>query len=106
MTGAVADVNPITVSPKILGDLAPIDAGLTTAGIQYSYDALGNVKVSNTAEPNRIDSLIDSTGNDHAWGGLGNDGNDVILGGHDSDTLRGDGIEFYGTPWWPKATTI
>ena len=114
MSGAVADVNPITILPKIIGDLAPIDADLTTAGIQYSYDALGNVKVSNTAEPNRADTFNDSTANDHILSGGGDDiinawqggddlieagtgrdnvfagpGKDVILGGADGDILDG-----------------
>jgi len=110
MTGAVADIDPVTTLP-LTGDLAPIDQNLNTAGI----DSLGNVITDPaTPEPGRADSLFDSAGNDLIISGGGDDwiyahrggddvidagtgrdkvygfgGDDVILGGDGSDILSG-----------------
>ena len=80
---------------EIIGDFAPIDADLATAGIQFSYDDLGNV-VTNPAQPtSRADTLNGSAGADHIVGGLdkdslyGKDGADNIDGGADQDVLDG-----------------
>jgi Ca2+-binding RTX toxin-like protein len=113
MTGAVAEVNPVT-SLDIYGDLTPSDFDPATAGIQTQTDALGNVIVSANPELNRIDTLFDSVGNDSIKSGGGDDvinafrggddlidagsgndtvdagaGSDVIVGGADSDILNG-----------------
>jgi len=88
------------------GDLAPIDFDPNTPGVQIQYDALGNIITDpNTPEPDRADTLYDSTGNDSIVGGGGNDqilaenggddwlkggsGNDGIVAGSGHDILEG-----------------
>lgn len=108
--------NPVT-NRTILGDLAPKDFDLATAGVQTRTDELGNVIVDpSQPELNRIDTLYDSAGNDEIKsfggddrieasrggddrldGGLGNDivagraGDDIVIGGAGMDLMRGDG---------------
>jgi len=103
MARALADVNPQTVFPDLVGDLAPLDGDLIALGVQLQYDSLGNVRVSATPEPARADTLYDRTGNDRMISGGddvldagagrdyadGGDGHDVIYGGADSDILVG-----------------
>ncbi|MBP7528661.1 MAG: hypothetical protein KA801_12085 [Syntrophorhabdaceae bacterium] len=97
--------NP-TTTLTITGDLAPIDFDPNTPGAQVQYDALGNVITDpNTPEPDRADTLYDSSGNDSIVGGGGNDqilannggddwlkggsGNDAIVAGSGRDILEG-----------------
>ena len=47
----------------ILGDLQPDDVDAETDGVQIGYDELGNVIVGAEEEPNRIDQLYGSAGN-------------------------------------------
>nr|WP_321241794.1 calcium-binding protein [uncultured Tolumonas sp.] len=82
-----------TTSRTILGDPNPIDDDPNTAGIQYRYDALGNV-IGNGQLPGRDDILYGSAGNDAINGLGGNDeihatqgGNDVIDGGTGNDFI-------------------
>src|SRR5215470_2859429 len=94
-----------TTTTTIVGDLAPIDNDPNTPGVQYSYDALGNVVTNpSQAEPNREDVLFGSAGNDliqgqggsdGIWAGIGNDqieagaGNDMASGMDDNDVVLG-----------------
>lgn len=106
-----------TFDRTILGDLAPKDFDLATAGVQAQSDELGNVIVDpNQPEPDRKDRLYDSTGNDNIKGFGGNDiieasrggddkldggtgddiiagraGDDLVIGGAGMDLMRGDG---------------
>ncbi len=107
---------PVT-DRTILGDLAPKDFDLATAGVQIQSDDLGNVIVDPVQpELNRVDLLYDSSGNDEIKsfggddrieayrggddrldGGSGNDilagrvGDDIVIGGAGMDLMRGDG---------------
>jgi len=115
MARALADVNPQTVFPDLVGDLAPLDGDLIALGVQLQYNSLGNVQVNPLSpEPGRADTLYDRAGNDHIISGGGDDhlyatrggddvldaeagrdyadggdGHDVIYGGADSDILVG-----------------
>ncbi|MEZ5678970.1 MAG: calcium-binding protein [Nitrosomonas sp.] len=79
----------------ILGDLQPDDVDAETDGVQIGYDELGNVIVGAEEEPDRVDILFGSAGNDliQSFGGnddvLGKDGADRIEGGAGEDTLDG-----------------
>jgi len=98
MARAVADVNPHTVFPDLVGDLAPLDGDRNALGVQLQYNSLGNVIVDpNSPEPGRADTLYDRTGNDHMISGGGDDhlyatrgGHDVLSGGAGNDLLAGD----------------
>ena len=59
----------------ILGDLQWLDTDPDLAGIQYGFDDLGNrlYDPSNTEEPDQVDNLYDSGGNDHIVAGGGDD---------------------------------
>lgn len=75
---------PVAPQTNIAGDLAPMDQDLQAEGVQVAYNALGNVIVnSGQAEPNRADTLYDSTGNDELRGFGGDDTLDAFRGGHD-----------------------
>ncbi|WP_321532213.1 calcium-binding protein [uncultured Desulfuromonas sp.] len=77
-------------SRDILGDLSPIDADPEQAGIQYSYDDLGNVVTNGTSET-RDDTLYDSAENDFIDSGDGDDTVHLIRGGNDTIELgQGD----------------
>ena len=68
MSGAVADIDPITAL-TLTGDLAPIDQS-PNAGIQLGYDSLDNVKTDPaTPEPGRADDFFDSSANDRILSG-------------------------------------
>ncbi len=82
----VAD--PVSTTPAIVGDLAPIDQDLATAGVQLGYDTLGNVLIdTNTPEPGRADRLNGSTGNDIIEG---RGGSDILDGGNGNDRMYAD----------------
>ncbi|WP_427501728.1 calcium-binding protein (plasmid) [Methylomonas sp. MED-D] len=78
---AAADVSA-SVIPH--GDLKPLDQDPNTDGIQIDYDALGNVKVGDEADPGRDDTLYDDTGNDLLQG-MG--GSDILLANRGGDNL-------------------
>lgn len=113
---ALAPIEPVTVTPNIKGDLKPIDTNPNQEGDQFSNDALGNLIVGTEVEAGRVDTLRDSTGNDHITSGGGNDivyttrggdnkvetgsgrdwvyggvGKDLVMGGADADILQGGG---------------
>jgi Ca2+-binding RTX toxin-like protein len=76
----------ITTNRTIIGDLAPLDFDLATAGVQTRLDDLDNIIVnSNQAEPGRGDVLTGSTGNDLI---LGLGGDDRLDGGAGDDVLN------------------
>ena len=97
MTDAVADVNPQTVFPDLVGDLAPLDSDLNALGVQLQYDSLDNVQVNPLSpEPGRADTLYDRDGNDHIISGGGDDhlyatrgGDDVLDAGAGRDYADG-----------------
>ena len=83
-----------TSSLTINGDLEPADQDLISPGVQIGYDSLGNVLVSGTAKPDRVDTLNDSAANDKLNGKGGNDylnafrgGDDTLDGGSGNDVL-------------------
>lgn len=93
----IADTPAVaTLTQTISGDLAPFDADSNQAGIQYSYDQLGNIVVDPTqTEANRADSLFDSADNDLILAGGGDDiiyatrgGDDLLEGGRGRDVIR------------------
>lgn len=76
-------IAPPTTERSIVGDLAPIDCG-PEPGLQYGYDALGNVIVNpDNSAPDRVDTLYDSAGNDLMQSGGGNDLINATRGGND-----------------------
>lgn len=103
---------PSDASNIITGDKTPTKSDPA----EYEYDEWGNVRVQpNSSEPNRADTLYDTSGNDsiNGLGGSdtingshggddtlnggtgsdilnGGDGNDSLNGGSDSDILSGD----------------
>ncbi|MDO9008706.1 MAG: calcium-binding protein, partial [Thiobacillus sp.] len=86
---------PVT-SLNLQGDLKPLDTDTGAAGIQPDYDDLDNIVVIAEAEPDRQDTLYDSTGNDRLQGHGGNDtldawrgGDDLLEGGSGQDWLSG-----------------
>ncbi len=95
MTGPAAmPANPVTTR-DITGDLALIDYDPVTAGVQVHLDDIDNaISNSNIPDTNRVDLLLDSTGNDHLMGGGGDDiitafrgGDDLIEGGAGNDVI-------------------
>lgn len=79
----------------IRGDLQPQDVDPAAEGIQTDVDPLGNVLVTGTEEPNRVDALFDSTGSDLVEALGGNDtiranrgGGDRLSGGAGRDTIE------------------
>jgi Ca2+-binding RTX toxin-like protein len=89
-------IEPLVTDLVLVGDLRPVDFDSSQAGIQSKIDALGNIIVSDVAEPGREDVLYDSLGNDLIQGLGGNDriiawrgGDDRIVGGAGSDILDG-----------------
>ena len=98
---------PETGQSHIVGDLQPEDFDPDTPGIQTQNDTLGNVIVTTNAEPNRNDTLNDSSGNDRIIAGGGNDilrgirggddwmsgdtGRDNIMAGAGADLVEGGG---------------
>jgi Ca2+-binding RTX toxin-like protein len=77
-----------TTTLTITGDLAPVDSDPNTPGVQIQYDALGNVITDpNTPEPDRADTLYDSTGNDLIVCGGGND--QILASNGGDDWLKG-----------------
>ncbi len=87
---------PPETALTLTGDLAPIDADASQAGIQEGHDALGNAIVGNGAAPGRADALYDSVGNDVINGLAGDDellasrgGDDILDGGSGQDRLDG-----------------
>ena len=112
MARAVADVNPHTVFPDLVGDLAPLDGDPThqqpDGAVHAWTDALGNLLVG-APSPNRADTLYDSAGNDRLIGGGGDDhlyatrgGDDVLDAGAGRDYADGgDGHDvIYGGADW------
>jgi Ca2+-binding RTX toxin-like protein len=87
MTGAVVDVNPVTITPAILGDLYANknDTLYDTAGNDYIASGTGNDQVF--ASAGGSDIIDGGIGQDIVYGGLGND---VIFGGPDGDILVGE----------------
>jgi Ca2+-binding RTX toxin-like protein len=87
MTGAVVDVNPVTIAPAILGDLYANknDTLYDTAGNDYIVSGTGNDQVF--ASAGGSDIIDGGIGQDIVYGGLGND---VIFGGPDGDILVGE----------------
>lgn len=87
---------PVTPQGVIAGDLAPVDVDPHSDGVQFGYDALGNVIVNpGQAEADRADVLYDSDGNDELRGYGGNDllnawrgGDDLLDGGAGLDELK------------------
>ncbi len=83
-----------TTSTSISGDLKPLDSDPAASGTQISYDSLGNAIVGSEADPNRADTLYDTSGNDLMLGMGGNDdllaergGDDILDGGAGDDKL-------------------
>jgi hypothetical protein len=98
MARALADVNPHTVFPDLVGDLAPLDGDPThqqpDGAVHAWTDALGNLLVG-APSPNRADTLYDRAGNDHIISGGGDDhlyatrgGDDVLDAGAGDDELQ------------------
>ena len=85
---------PVSFSRTIVGDLAPADENPEVSGIQEYRDDIGNIAVSSQVEPDRIDWVSDSEGNDDIRllggddyiGGLGG-GNDRFDGGTGNDRI-------------------
>ncbi len=113
---APIQVDPVTISPPIKGDLKPLDNNPNQDGDQLENDDLGNVRVGTEVEAGRVDTLRDSAGNDYITSGGGNDvvyttlggdnkvetgsgrdwvyggaGKDLVMGGADADILQGGG---------------
>ena len=97
--------DPTPAGTPIVGDLAPLDTDPEAPGVQTDVDALGNVQVTTTPEPDRDDTLYGSSasnliralgGNDRidATGGddivAGGSGADIVFGGSGSDRLFAD----------------
>lgn len=87
---------PVVADHVISGDLRPEDFDSAEPGIQSRADGLGNVIVTDTAEPGREDVLYDGHGNDLILGLDGDDrliawrgGDDRLVGGQGSDILDG-----------------
>jgi len=88
--------DPDITGVTIAGDLQPQDFDPDTPGIQTRTDELGNVIVTTNPEPDRVDLLNDSTGNDRIIAVGGNDivrgirgGDDWFSGDAGRDDLQG-----------------
>ena len=95
------------------GDLKPLDTNPVAAGVQEGYDTLDNLKVGDEADPDREDTLYDSTGNDLIQGHGGDDtlnawrgGADLLEGGAGSDVIKGEGDLLYADTQAPIAATL
>lgn len=89
---------------QIDGDLAPLDQDDQTPGVETARDDLGNL-ITNPADPDpdRVDVLYDSSGNDliRAWGGddridAWRGGNDRLEAGEGNDVVEGGAGMLYG----------
>ncbi|MGH7894372.1 MAG: calcium-binding protein, partial [Candidatus Binatia bacterium] len=80
----LVDLPAAPTTPPIVGDLAPIDGDLSMPGIQYTYDALGNVVVNpDIPDPDRADGFYDSAGADRIQAKGGDDAINAWRGGDD-----------------------
>ncbi|MCQ8102681.1 hypothetical protein NP590_01080 [Methylomonas sp. SURF-2] len=94
--GSATQAEP-TIELTVSGDFQPLDQDPNADGIQLGYDALGNIFVDvNLPDPDREDTLYDSTGNDKLEGFGGDDvliatrgGENTLLGGGGDDKLFG-----------------
>ena len=97
LPGAPAPVSAPPASHTFVGDLAPLDGDLATPGVQYQFDAYGNVIVDpNVAAADREDRLIGSADIDVLRGRGGADtargaaGDDRVMGGAGADIVVGE----------------